>query len=184
MAKVVVVDLASVTCSEYSMPKPNHYDAYAGKIEMILSQTGEVHEPVYLMGCLPCQSSSNTSPEKFVSLPKRVRVLQGSSVAALFYTIKRELDSSDLENIFVITSNRRKAVLQKYQELLFTALYHFEYVTPFEDPSIPGRSVNVTCNVNVTIADVTEEVSTFLRQLPPVGEITVLASSMVPGELV
>lgn len=180
MAKVVVVDLASVTCPEYSTPKANYYEAFTGKIEIILGQIGEVHEPVYLMGCPPCQSSSTTSPDKFVSLKKRVRALHDSSVSSLLYTMKRELDSLDLENIVIITSNRRKTVLQIYQELLFTALYHFEYMIVFEDPSTQGRNVTTSTE----IADVTEEVSTFLRQLPPVGEITVLASSMVPGELV
>lgn len=187
MAKVVVVDLASLACSEYSTLQPNHYAAFTGKIEMILEQTGEVNEPVYLMGRLPYQSSSTRSPEKFVRLTKRVRVLQDSSVSALLYTIKREMDNLDLENIIIITSNRRKSVLQKYQELLFTALYHFEYLTVFEDPSVPGRSANVTKltdNGNgKEIADVKEEVSTFLRQLPPVGDIVVLASSTVPGKL-
>lgn len=175
MAKVVVVDLASVTCSERSTPKPNHHEAYTDKIEMILGQSGEVHEPVYLMGCLSCPSCSTTLPEKCGSLTKRVRVLQDSSVSALLYTIKRELDSLDLENICVITSNRRKTILQKYQELLFTALYHFEYMTVFEDSRTPEGP---------EIADVTEEVNTFLRKLPPVGEMKVLASCMVPGELV
>ncbi|KAG5283699.1 hypothetical protein AALO_G00044990 [Alosa alosa] len=176
MAKVIVVDLGSDPSSEYSKAC---FEAFTGKISMILGQADEMHEPVYLIGCLQQSSSAlGITPEKFVSLRKQIRVLLDSSVSALLYTIKRELDSLDLSNIVVITSHNRMIILQKYQELLFTPVYLFEYVTVFEDPSTFGSArPNLTSR---EITDVTEEVGTFLRQLPAVGEITVLKSSLVP----
>ncbi|XP_042562189.1 purine nucleoside phosphorylase LACC1-like [Clupea harengus] len=175
MAKVVVLDLDSVPRSEDS--RPNCYEAFTGKISMILSQAGEVHEPVYLI-CVQCQGSSATPPERFVSLRKQVRVLQDNSVSASMYTIKQELDNLDLSNVVILTSSHRRAVLQKYQESLFTALYNFEYITVFDDQR--AFSDSPTSLTSGEITEVTDEVSTFLRQLPAVGEMTVLKSSLVP----
>ncbi|XP_062389723.1 purine nucleoside phosphorylase LACC1 [Sardina pilchardus] len=178
MAKAVVVDLGSVPCSEYSKAC---FEALTGKISMYFGQADEMHEPVYLIGYLQ-QSSSAVLPETFVSLRKQIRVLRDSAVSAALYTIKRELDSLDFTNILVITSPSRMIILQKYQELLFTPVYLFEYITVLEDPSTfdSARRSRPTNLNSRDITDVTEEVSTFLRQLPGIGEITVLDSSLVP----
>ncbi|KAL2081734.1 hypothetical protein ACEWY4_023587 [Coilia grayii] len=176
MAKVVVVDVASIPCSEYS--RPNYYEELIRKVSMILD-LGEVHEPIYIIDCLHRNSSTTIPSDEFRSLKKQIRILHDISSASM-YTIKQDLDSLDLSNVVIITSYCRRTVLQKYQELLFTTLYNFEYISIFDDLSAAGdRGTSAFTSEQVT--QVSDDVNTFVGQLPAIGEITVLQSHLVPG---
>nr|XP_020491090.1 laccase domain-containing protein 1 [Labrus bergylta] len=118
-----------------------------------------------------CSSSSSSSNGR-----KSACVLDSASTAESLYRFKETLDQLDQSSVRVITSPRGRQVLQMYQQLLFTAVYTFEY-----------KVVDLTCASCTQSAhkdspdDVEEDVTAFVRQLPALrGELRVLRSTLIP----
>ncbi|XP_060910064.1 purine nucleoside phosphorylase LACC1 [Labrus mixtus] len=116
-----------------------------------------------------CSSSSSNGR-------KNACVLDSASTAESLYRFKETLDQLDQSSVRVITSPRGRQVLQMYQQLLFTAVYTFEY-----------KVVDLTCASCTESAhkdspdDVGEDVTAFVRQLPALrGELRVLRSTLIP----
>ncbi|XP_008293624.1 laccase domain-containing protein 1 [Stegastes partitus] len=110
-----------------------------------------------------------------------VQVLDSGSTAECLYRFKQTLDRLDLSSVRVLTTAQGREVLLRYQALLFTAVYTFDYrVRPAESLTCPGCTGSAH---SVSPAErVQEEVSAFLQQLPPVeGEVSVLRSTLIPG---
>uniref|UniRef100_A0A8C9Y4E8 Laccase (multicopper oxidoreductase) domain containing 1 n=1 Tax=Sander lucioperca TaxID=283035 RepID=A0A8C9Y4E8_SANLU len=95
-----------------------------------------------------------------------VHVLDSGSTAESLYRLKQTVDRLQLSSIRVLTTGRD--VLLLYQQLLFTAVYTFDYVTC---PSCTGPAH--TDSPGGGGGGVQEEVSVFVQQLPALkGEIT------------
>lgn len=113
-------------------------------------------------------------------LSRNVQVLDSDSTAECLFRFKRTLDRLDLSSVRVLTTARGREVLLRYQELLFTAVYAFEYqLRPEQSLTCPGCGGSAH---PVSPADgVRDEVSGFLQQLPAVeGGVTVLRSTLIP----
>lgn len=175
MSKVAVVDVASAPDSEFSG------DELIRKVSMILDRAGEVGEPIYVIDSLNRNNMSATTLQSdgFKTLNKQIRFLNDTCVPSALYTVKQDLDRRNLSSVVVITPCHRRTVLQKYQELLFTTLYNFEYINndrPISDDFSAGDGASEE------IVQVSDDVATFVRQLPAIGEISVLQSPLVPGK--
>lgn len=107
-----------------------------------------------------------------------VQVLDSGSTAECLFRFKQILDQLDLSSVRVWTSPRGREELLRYQELLFTAVYHFEYkVEQLTCPSCTGPAHTDSPGLRVQ-----EDVSRFLQQLPALrGPVRVLKSTLVPG---
>ncbi|XP_034550501.1 laccase domain-containing protein 1 [Notolabrus celidotus] len=110
------------------------------------------------------------------SCTSSAHVLDAGSTVECLIRFKQTVDDQDLSSVRVLTSPRGRQVLKVYQELLFTAVYTFEY-----------EVVNPTCVScrspahTLSPGDVVIEVSRFLQQLPALrGEIRVLRSTLIP----
>ena len=104
----------------------------------------------------------------FVRLNRRVHVVTNRSAAAALYSFKQAADALDATDVQVLTCSRRQAVLQVYEELLFTPVYSFHYCTVFNDLHCPLDDLALTCSQR---ADVKDEISTLLQRLPAVKAI-------------
>uniref|UniRef100_A0A1A8ENT3 Purine nucleoside phosphorylase LACC1 n=2 Tax=Nothobranchius korthausae TaxID=1143690 RepID=A0A1A8ENT3_9TELE len=112
----------------------------------------------------------------------RVQVLDSGSIAECLYCFKQAVDQLDLDLleptcIRVCTTARGREELGQYQELLFTAVYRFDY----EVIQLTCASCRGSAHLDPPGLTVQEEVSTFLQQLPALkGDIRVLKSSLIP----
>lgn len=120
--------------------------------------------------------------DTFLSSCKSVHILDSSSTVESLYRFKQTLDQLDLSSITVLTTAQGKEVLAHYQNLLFTALYDFQYKQRPVDETCPSCRAS-TDSVSPG-EEVSEEVSTFMQQLPALkGDLTVLKSGLIPGRL-
>ncbi|KAM4730979.1 purine nucleoside phosphorylase LACC1 [Anableps anableps] len=111
---------------------------------------------------------------------RSVHVLDSGSTAECLYRLKLTLDHLDLSSIRVLTTARGRKVLVRYQEMLFTAVYSFDYkVTPTD--KLTCASCRGSAHLDSPEAEVEEEVSAFLQQLPALkGDIRTLKSTLIP----
>uniref|UniRef100_A0A3Q4HPZ7 Purine nucleoside phosphorylase LACC1 n=1 Tax=Neolamprologus brichardi TaxID=32507 RepID=A0A3Q4HPZ7_NEOBR len=117
--------------------------------------------------------------DTFLSSCESVHILDSSSTVESLYRFKQTLDQLDLSSITVLTTAQGKEVLAHYQNLLFTALYDFQYKQRPVDETCPSCRAS-TDSVSPG-EEVCEEVSTFMQQLPALkGELTVLKSALIP----
>lgn len=109
-------------------------------------------------------------------------VLDSGSTAECLYRFKETVDRLDLSSVRVLTTAQGREVLVRYQELLFTDVYTFNYeVRPGGDLTCPGCCGGSAHSDSTGGGRVDEEVSAFLQQLPPLrGEVTVLRSTLIP----
>ncbi|XP_013863364.1 laccase domain-containing protein 1 [Austrofundulus limnaeus] len=116
-------------------------------------------------------------PEDFLTSRSSVQVLDFGSIAECLFRFKQTLDRLDLSSVRVWTSPRGREELLQYQELLFTAVYTFEYqVEQLTCPSCTSPAHTDSPGLRVQ-----EDVSRFLQQLPALqGPIRVLKSTLVP----
>ncbi|XP_017566359.1 purine nucleoside phosphorylase LACC1 [Pygocentrus nattereri] len=178
MARVVLVDLLHPHCPQYS----RCVERRVSRLQEVIGNSAE--EPVYLLLHQHTPRSGETESlseaavlDRFVRLNRRVHVVINRSAAASLYSFKQAADALDATDVQVLTCSRRQAVLQVYQELLFTPVYSFHYRTVFNDLHCPLDDLALTCSQR---AEVKDEISTFLQRLPAVkGEITILKSSMI-----
>ncbi|XP_036421336.1 purine nucleoside phosphorylase LACC1 [Colossoma macropomum] len=178
MAKVVLVDLLHPHCPQYS----RCVERRVSRLKEVIGNSAE--EPVYVLlhqhtprGGETDSLSEAALLDGFVRLNRRVHVVTNRSAAASLYSFKLAADALDATDVQVLTCSRRQAVLQVYEELLFTPVYSFHYCTVFNDLRCPLDDLALTCSQR---ADVKDEISTFLQRLPAVkGEITILKSSMI-----
>ncbi|KAG7468973.1 hypothetical protein JOB18_007615 [Solea senegalensis] len=104
-----------------------------------------------------------------------VHVLDGGSTAERVFRFKQRVDLLDLNTVTVLTSPRGRGLMTRYQQLLFTAVYTFEYKV--DDVTCPG----CTDPAHSPGEGVEEEVRKFLQQLPALrGGVTVLTSTLIP----
>ncbi|XP_029968281.1 laccase domain-containing protein 1 [Salarias fasciatus] len=118
-----------------------------------------------------------------------VRLLSGGSTAERLYRFKQAADRLELSSVRVLTSPRGRELLQRYQQLLFTDLYRFDYrVQPESDltcPSGAGSAHRASPGEGAGperqgAGSVQEEVQRFVQQLPALrGQISVLKSSLI-----
>ncbi|KAL7385736.1 hypothetical protein ABVT39_027426 [Epinephelus coioides] len=137
-------------------------------------------EPQVFLLCGKRYRERNGFSDAFVSSCRSVHVLDSDSTAECLYQFKQTVDQLDLSSIRVLTTPRGRAVLQGYQELLFTAVYTFIYqVDHLTCPSCAGSA-----HTDSPGEGVHEEVSKFLQQLPAQrGQVTVLKSTLIPDFL-
>ncbi|KAI4872449.1 hypothetical protein NFI96_033682 [Prochilodus magdalenae] len=179
MAKVILVDLLHSNCPQYS----RCIDLRVSRVQEVIENNGKESVYFLLPQHRPASSGETESLseaallDKFVRLNRRVEVLMHSSAAASLHAFKQAADGLDVTDVQVLTCRRRQAVLQVYEELLFTPVYSFNYCTVFDDLQCPLDDLALTCSRR---AEVKDEVTTFLQHLPAVkGEITILKSSMI-----
>ncbi|KAG7231521.1 hypothetical protein INR49_011600 [Caranx melampygus] len=93
---------------------------------------------------------------------------------------KQTVDRLELSSVRVLTSPQGRDTLLQYQQLLFTAVYTFDYqVRSVDDVTCP--SCSGSAHTDSPAEGVQEEVSAFLQQLPALrGDVTVLTSTMIP----
>lgn len=108
----------------------------------------------------------------------QVQVLDCGSTAQCLYRVKQTLDQLDLSAIRVYTSARGREVLLQYQELLFTAVYSFDYTVE----QLTCQRCRGSAHTDSPALHVQEDVSRFLQQLPAsMGQISILKSPLIPG---
>lgn len=126
--------------------------------------------------------------EKFGALKEVIETVEEPSMAAAFYRFKREIDELNLSTVKIIAPTPRKAILEAYLDLLFTAVYQFEFEVLPNDPESmhiespgPGHCRDGAILAGQQLEQIKREVSTFLGQLPSLrGDITILHSSLIP----
>ncbi|XP_054642719.1 purine nucleoside phosphorylase LACC1 isoform X2 [Dunckerocampus dactyliophorus] len=98
------------------------------------------------------------------------RLLDSRSTAECVYRLKRAADDLDVHVMRVITSERGRERLLRYQQLLFTALYNFTYRLGCPRPAHTHSP-----------EDEEEDVTSFLHTLPALGgPVRLLTSSLIP----
>ncbi|XP_047457402.1 purine nucleoside phosphorylase LACC1 [Mugil cephalus] len=165
MAQAVLVDLihgCSAACTGASLLEESAPDPH-----------------VFLL-CGKRYKENNGFSDAFLSSCRNAQVLDSDSTAACLYRFKQTVDELDLSSVTVLTTSWGREVLGLYQELLFTAVYSFEYkVKPVENHTCP--SCRGSAHTDSPGERVSEDVSAFLQQLPALkGEITVLKSALIP----
>lgn len=111
----------------------------------------------------------------------RVHVLDSGSTAECLYRFKQTVDELDLSSVRVLTTPRGRRALLVYQQLLFTAVYTFDYRERSVD-SLTCPDCRGSDHTDSPAEGVREEVSAFLQQLPALkGNVTVLKSTLIPG---
>ncbi|KAM7380030.1 hypothetical protein PAMP_003357 [Pampus punctatissimus] len=121
----------------------------------------------------------NVVADTFVRTCTQVQVLDSGSTAECLYRFKKAVDGLDLNSFTVLTSPQGRRVLCLYQELLFTAVYTFDYKVRSVDRTCP--SCRGSAHTDTPGERVQEEVSAFLQQLPTLqGDVTALTSSLIP----
>ncbi|XP_036396971.1 purine nucleoside phosphorylase LACC1 [Megalops cyprinoides] len=176
MSKVVIVDLFHSHCPQYN-------DCLWKSIKKATTVIGNSrYSHVYLMLHKHDQTSAEHNGnrvlqlDEFFSQNENTRVLEYDSQAASLYRFKQDVDELDLSAILVLTSTRRLAELQAFQDQLFTAVYNFEYTAVFDECPVYGA----TTFTNSMQSEVRDQVATFMRQLPALkGEISILKSSLI-----
>ncbi|XP_030284366.1 laccase domain-containing protein 1 isoform X1 [Sparus aurata] len=115
---------------------------------------------------------------------RSVHVLDSGSTAECLFRFKVTVDQLDLSSVRVLTSPQGQQVLLRYQQLLFTAVYTFDYqmVDTHTCPSCTGPAPTHSPGGGESEdEDEEEEVCRFLQRLPALrGDVTVLRSSLIP----
>ncbi|XP_067116258.1 purine nucleoside phosphorylase LACC1 [Osmerus mordax] len=172
MSTIFVVDLISFPCSNYT-------DSLEKQIDGVRTALAEETDgTIYILTGPHYERVNSPNGTKHATLldtvsygNRNVEVLNFSTVAECLYRFKLAVDELEFKSIKVITSEPGVALLQLYQEQLFTALYTFEYVAVGDLTDVP----TVT-----PLSDVKQEVSSFLQQLPAVkGDVTILRSTLI-----
>ncbi|KAL4608842.1 laccase domain-containing protein 1 [Arapaima gigas] len=178
MPEALIVDLAQGGC-------PQDQDCLQKCMEKVKAMTKMGRYTVVYIMFERNESNSSTghsnpiSPllESLVARNREVHILEQGWAASSWYSFKKDLDELDLSTILVITSTQRKPVLQAYQDLLFTAVYSFEYIAGFDDCLCPACRDVLSSSLQVHI---TEEISSFLSQLPAVSDdLSILQSTLI-----
>ncbi|XP_028655499.2 purine nucleoside phosphorylase LACC1 [Erpetoichthys calabaricus] len=136
--------------------------------------------------CDSQQEGANHSLLKRCPLLKdRAMVLGYPSLADALYNFKFQIDEHDLVTVKILTPWWRKALLQEYLSLLFTAVYQFSFLhlscSP-QDENVANAMDEIPPTAQQSV-QVNAEVSTFLRRLPGRGgDITILQSSVIPDD--
>lgn len=138
-------------------------------------------EPHVFLLCGKRHRHKNGFSDTFLRSGRSVLVLDSGSTAECLYRFKQTVDGLDLSSVTVLTSPQGRQVLRLYQELLFTALYAFDYKVRSVDSTCPScRDPAHTDLPGERVHE--EEVSAFLQQLPALqGDVTTLTSSLIPG---
>ncbi|XP_061580379.1 purine nucleoside phosphorylase LACC1 [Cololabis saira] len=139
--------------------------------QLLLLQDSDLH--VFLLTADPEQRS-------FLPDQTPVIVLEQRSPARALYGLKLRLDQLQLSRVRVVTSPRGRGQLARYQQLLFTAVYTFDYTEVLEDkstcPSCGGHA-----HPDSPAGSVQEDVSALVQQLPALGgDMRVLTSALIP----
>ncbi|XP_022612883.1 laccase domain-containing protein 1 [Seriola dumerili] len=116
----------------------------------------------------------------FLSSCRSAQVLDSDSTAECLYRLKQTVDRRDLSSVTVLTTPQGREVLVRYQQLLFTAAYTFDYKVRSVD-NLTCPSCSGSAHTGSPGEGVQEEVSVFLQQLPALkGDVTVLTSTLIP----
>ncbi|CAG5865345.1 unnamed protein product [Menidia menidia] len=137
------------------------------------SLLGESHQRLFLLCGRGCPQGS-ASTDSFLTSFRDAQVLDSGSTAENLYRLKQAVDRLDLSSVTVLTSRRGREVLGHYQELLFTAVYTFDYkVMPVEKLTCP--SCAGPAHTGSPGEGIPAEVAAFAQKLPTLrGEIRVL----------
>ncbi|KAK1902809.1 Laccase domain containing protein 1 [Dissostichus eleginoides] len=129
-----------------------------------------------LLALLPGCSASCLGLSPSLSPPPLVLQLDSGSTTETLFRFKLTADQLGISTVRVHTTARGHDVLKRYQQLLFTSLYTFDY-----------QVHDVTCCTDHAhkrsprAGEVEEEVSGFLKQLPAQGGgVQVLKSPLIP----
>ncbi|KAJ4923636.1 hypothetical protein JOQ06_014120 [Pogonophryne albipinna] len=129
-----------------------------------------------LLALLPCCTASCLRISPSLSPPPLVLQLDSGSTTETLFRFKLTADQLGISTVRVHTTARGRDVLRRYQQLLFTSLYTFDY-----------QVHDVTCSTDHAHKrspggkEVEEEVSGFLQQLPAQrGGVQVLKSPLIP----
>lgn len=122
----------------------------------------------------------NGFSEPSLSSHRSVHVLDSGTIAECLYQLKRTLDQLDLSSIRVLTNTQGRDVLVRYQKMLFTAVYTFDYKVTPADKCTCSNCKDSTHTDDSPEVEVQEEVSAFLHQLPALkGDIRILKSTLI-----
>ncbi|XP_042350151.1 purine nucleoside phosphorylase LACC1 [Plectropomus leopardus] len=123
----------------------------------------------------------DTVSDGFARSCRSVHVLDSGSMAECVFRFKETLDRLGLSSIRVLCSPRGRVLLRVYQQLLFTAVYTFDYR---EDPHTCSRCAGPAHPLSPGQRGregEEQEVSRFLQQLPGLrGDIRALRSTLIP----
>uniref|UniRef100_A0AAV2JZQ7 Laccase domain-containing protein 1 n=1 Tax=Knipowitschia caucasica TaxID=637954 RepID=A0AAV2JZQ7_KNICA len=123
---------------------------------------------------------------------KSVHVLDDVSTACNLYRFKQALDARDICAVRVRTSAAGRARLEAYVQLLFTAVYSFDFDLFEEEESgfgggAPGaracesRAHHTDTRADARADEVRKDVAQFMQQLPALkGQVSVSRSSLIP----
>ncbi|XP_066562736.1 purine nucleoside phosphorylase LACC1 [Amia ocellicauda] len=189
MVEAVIVDLVHDNCLQYE-------DCVEKRLSKAADIIGsEQTKDVYLMfnqnnptTAHSCKSLIQNLLKKFDSLKEVTHILSQPCVASSLYCFKQAIDKANLCTVKIITSAQGKTALEAYVDLLFTAVYSFEYEVVYDNSHCPGSDPPTTNNTETFLTGeqlqhAREEVSTFLRQLPALkGDITILRSPLISGD--
>ncbi|CAK6977018.1 purine nucleoside phosphorylase LACC1 [Scomber scombrus] len=136
-------------------------------------------EPRVFLLCGHDHQNNNSFTDASVLSGSSVQVLDSSSTAECLYRFKQIVDGLNLSLVTVLTSPQGRQVLSLYQDLLFTAVYTFDYEVKSVDSTCP--SCRSLAHRDLPGERVHEEVCAFLQQLPALqGDVRTLASSLIP----
>ncbi|NXI44941.1 LACC1 protein, partial [Galbula dea] len=192
MVEAVVIDVFSLAANLQS----NIRGLLRNTLEAIEKSPSIPAPFVYVMCCQREGSQRNGEQESllpalrdFPSLKKRLELVHALTAAAAWYAIKQSLDEKDLSIIKVVLPTSRKGLMKVYIDLLFTAVYQFE----FEDLQVASDCENlqrtepegegqVLATQDVVL--IQREIQRYLESMPSLkGELTILRSSLIPDDI-
>lgn len=133
---------------------------------------------------------SEATEAHFDYLKNGYKVVKGSNMAAILYSIKQEIDALDITKILLILPQERRIQMDIYVENVFTPVYEFM----LECYKMHCEMENITppCNAKQTSNGISDEdykviakknMQTYFQSLPALkGDLVILKSQLIPEE--
>ncbi|KAM5181933.1 purine nucleoside phosphorylase LACC1 [Mantella aurantiaca] len=133
---------------------------------------------------------SEVTEGHFDYLKNGYKVVKGSNMAAILYSIKQEMDAQDINRILVILPQERRLQMDIYVENLFTPIYKF--TLECYSMHCEMDSGTLPCNAEQISNGISDEdykviarknMQTYFQSLPSLkGDLVILKSQLIPEE--
>ncbi|XP_068121332.1 purine nucleoside phosphorylase LACC1 isoform X2 [Hyperolius riggenbachi] len=183
---VVLIDLFSLGCNTENIKQKSLMDILSN-----LKRSYKTKSPSLFFMCYQDPTCKHNGPDTlcevhFGHLKNGCKVVKDSSMAAILYTIKQEIDALDLSKILVILPQERKIQMDFYLENLFTPVYKFtlEYFEMKDVITLPCSQKGPN---GITDEEAREharkDVLKYCQSLPAQkGHVVILKSQLIPEE--
>ncbi|NP_001087144.1 laccase (multicopper oxidoreductase) domain containing 1 L homeolog [Xenopus laevis] len=191
-AEVVLVDLFDPGYLEYN----NNYTEPIKHVLGISEKHYNRNIPFTYIMCFcgsPCSNEAQnlfpgTSIQYLKGLTNGYKIVRDSSMAAILYSIKQDIDALNLSQILVIMPKNRRVQMDIFVECLFTDIYKFTFY-PFEiqaeKNSLNYKHGKKQVGDDISCGNLREitvrSIQTHLETLPSLkGDIVILKSYLIP----